>query len=87
MVSKLSRYEFERNRHRHLTDIELEKMLQKRGTNYDKMMHHHNLHKMFEKRFIDTLRDMGIEVKVVNRYNIVFIVNYLIDFDNLFVKL
>lgn len=68
VVSKLSRYEFERNRHRHLTDIELEKMLQKRGTNYDKMMHHHNLHKMFEKRFIDTLRDMGIEVKVVNRY-------------------
>lgn len=67
MVSKLSRYEFERNRQRHLNGKELELMLQKRGSDYEKMMHHHNLHKMFEGRFIDTLKEMGIEVRVVNR--------------------
>ncbi|GLV39633.1 uncharacterized protein CBL_08300 [Carabus blaptoides fortunei] len=68
VVSKLSRYEFERNRQRHLNGKELEAMLQKRGSDYEKMMHYHNLHKMFEGRFIDTLKDMGVEVRVVNRY-------------------
>lgn len=67
VVSKLSRYEFERHRHGKLSRNELEHLLRNRGTNYEKLLHYHHLHKSFEQKVADTLRSLEIEVRVVNR--------------------
>nr|CAH7721235.1 unnamed protein product [Callosobruchus chinensis] len=67
VVSKFSKYEFERKKHKHLNDKELEKLLRKRGTNFDKLVHFHNIHKRFEERLTYTLREMGINVEVENK--------------------
>nr|CAI5864513.1 unnamed protein product [Callosobruchus analis] len=67
VVSKFSKYEFERKKHKHLNDKELEKLLRKRGTNFDKLVHFHNIHKRFEERLTYTLREMGIKVEVENK--------------------
>lgn len=67
VVSKLSRYEFEKNRYKDLTDSELERKIRERGTDYDKLMHHHNLHKDFELKVVEAMQSIGIEVRIVNR--------------------
>lgn len=67
VVSKLSRYEYEKYRYKNLTDSELERKIRERGTDYDKLMHHHNLHKDFELKVVEAMESMGIEVRVVNR--------------------
>ncbi|CAH1117127.1 unnamed protein product [Phaedon cochleariae] len=69
VVSKLSRYEYERKKHEELTDQEFEKLLRNRGTDLVKLLHFHNLHKKFEEKVSNTLMSMGIDVKVVNRFN------------------
>lgn len=67
LVSKLSRYEYEKLRHNNLNEQDLEKELRNRGTDFEKMLHHHNLHKKFESNVINTFRKMGMDVEVVNR--------------------
>ncbi|XP_074035811.1 NAD kinase 2, mitochondrial isoform X4 [Leptinotarsa decemlineata] len=69
VVSKLSRYEYERNKHKNLTDKELQIHLRKRGTDVEKLIHFYDLQKKFEDNVANTLRDMGIDVEVVNRLN------------------
>ena len=43
---KVSRYEFEKLRHEHLTEEQLEQELTARGSNYAAVRHHHNIHKV-----------------------------------------
>ena len=68
IVTKYSNYLFERNRNRHLNDNEFEEKIKKRGSDYDKLIYYHELHKEFETNVCNTLTNMGIEVKVENRY-------------------
>lgn len=68
VVSKLSRYEYERKKHKHLNDNEFVRELTSRGTDFDRLIHFHKLHKQFETNVVDTFTNMGINVQVVNRY-------------------
>lgn len=69
VVSKLSRYEFERYRHPDLSEQELEKLLRRRGSDYDTLVYHHQLHKGCEDVVVAALRDAGAETRVVNRFD------------------
>lgn len=68
LVSKLSRYDFERYRHVDLSEHELETALRKRGADYDSLIKNHKLHKEFEQNVKKAFEDAGIEARVVNRY-------------------
>ncbi|XP_052120511.1 uncharacterized protein LOC127748917 [Frankliniella occidentalis] len=67
LVSKLSRYDFERCRHVDLSESELESVLRKRGADYDSLIKNHKLHKEFEQNVKKAFEDAGIEARVVNR--------------------
>lgn len=67
LVSKLSRYDFERCRHVDLSESELETALRKRGADYDSLIKNHKLHKEFEQNVKKAFEDAGIEARVVNR--------------------
>ncbi|KAF2881591.1 hypothetical protein ILUMI_24583 [Ignelater luminosus] len=69
VVSKLSIYEFERSRHNNLSDVQFEKVLRNRGSDFDKMLYHYQLHKCFESAIVNNFTKAGIDVKVVNRIN------------------
>lgn len=69
LVSKLSRYDFERCRHVDLTESELEVALRKRGADYDSLIKNHKLHKEFEQNVKKAFEDAGIEARVVNRFD------------------
>lgn len=70
LVTKLTRYEFEKIRHSELNDVELEEKIRCRGTDYDALLYYHHLHKKVERDVVDCLREKGVEVKVVNRLTI-----------------
>lgn len=70
IVTKLTRYEFEKIRHSELNDLELEEKIKCRGTDFEAMMHYHHLHKTLEHRVVDCFRKLDVEVKVVNRLTI-----------------
>jgi NAD+ kinase len=70
VVTKLTRYEFEQIRHPDLNNTELEEKIRCRGTDFDALMHYHNLHKTTEKKVVDCFRKLDVEVKVVNRLTI-----------------
>ncbi|CAG9858331.1 unnamed protein product [Phyllotreta striolata] len=70
IVSKLSRYESEKRIYSNCSEHELEKILRKRGTNYEKLVSFHELHRNFENNLTETLNRFGTEVEVVNRYNL-----------------
>lgn len=70
IVTKLTRYEFEKIRHSELDDLELEDKIRCRGTDFDALMHYHNLHKNVERNVVKCFRELGVEVKVVNRLTI-----------------
>lgn len=67
IVTKLSRYEFEQHKNPKLTNVQLEKILRDRGTDYDLWQHYHKIHKDFEKKVANSFREFGIDVKLVNR--------------------
>lgn len=67
IVSKVTRYEYERNSHEKLSSSDLEKLLRKRGTDYESMLRSHNTQKQFERNVADTLSSMGFEVKMASR--------------------
>lgn len=67
IFTKLSRYSYEKKKHRHLSEKELEIHLKKRGTDFEKLVHHYDLHKKFEDMVATTLTNMGVNIEVVNR--------------------
>ncbi|KAG5889051.1 hypothetical protein JTB14_000961 [Gonioctena quinquepunctata] len=69
VVSKLSRYQYEKHKYKKFTDKELQTYLRKRGTDVDKLIYFYDLHKKFEETVANTLRNMGIDVDVVNRFD------------------
>lgn len=67
IVTKLSRYEFEQLRHPHLNPTQLEETLRNRGTDFDALIHRHNVNKDFERMIVRSFRDVGCQVKLANR--------------------
>lgn len=67
IISKLSRYEFEKKKHKNLNERELQQLLKNRGTDFERLIHFHNIHKSFEENVVSTLKNMGIDVEVANR--------------------
>ena len=66
LLTKVSRYEFERLRHESLTEAQLEHELTARGSNYIAIKHHHNIHKSLELSVVEALERAGIETKAVS---------------------
>lgn len=70
LISKLTRYEFERYRYPELSDTELETKIRDRGTDYDTLTYYYNLHKKFEQKVAKSFQDLGVEIDIVNRTTI-----------------
>lgn len=70
VVSKLTRFEFEKIRDEQLSEESLEQKIRDRGTDYDAIRYYHHLHKDVEEKVVQSFRAHGIEVKVVNRITI-----------------
>lgn len=70
IVTKLTRYEFEKIRASEMNAVELEDHIRQRGTDFDALMRYHHLHKTTEHKVIDAFRKQGVEVKIVNRLTI-----------------
>ncbi|XP_066143092.1 NAD kinase 2, mitochondrial isoform X2 [Euwallacea fornicatus] len=68
VVSKLSRFEYEKKKFKNLTDKEMLDKLRRRGTDVEKLIRYHDLHKKFEDNVVNTLKNMGVAFKVVDRY-------------------
>jgi NAD+ kinase len=67
LVSKMTRYELERQRYPDLSMSKLEATLRKQCFDYDVLLEHHTLHKEFEHRVRTVLNDCEIETRTVNR--------------------
>lgn len=67
VVSKFSRYEYEKVKHKNLSETQFHEMLRKRGSDVEKMLHYHNVHKDFENKLVVTLRNLGVEVDTANK--------------------
>lgn len=46
ILTKLSRYDFEKQKHHQLNEIELRQALTARGSDYHMLRHRHNMHKV-----------------------------------------
>lgn len=68
VVSKLSRFDFEKKKYKNLTDKNVLEILRGKGVDVEKMIRFHDLHKKFEENVVNTFKNLGICVKVVNRY-------------------
>jgi len=68
ILTKVSRYEFEKVRHEQLTEKQLEEELTARGSNYAAVKHHHNIHKALEVAVAQTLENAGVETRTVKRF-------------------
>lgn len=68
VLTKVSRYEFEKLRHEHLSEKQLEEELVRRGSNYSLVRNHHNVHKAVEIEVVKALEAAGIETKTVKRF-------------------
>lgn len=69
ILTKLSRYDFEKRRHPELTERELEKSLRSRGSDYNMLLYHHYIHKGVENTVNSVFTAAGIETKVVYRFD------------------
>lgn len=69
VLTKLSRYEFEKLRHKNLDEAQLEDTLRKRGSDYNMLLYHHTLHKNCEAMVKNILEKKNIETKVVTRFD------------------
>ncbi|XP_076340024.1 NAD kinase 2, mitochondrial-like isoform X1 [Tachypleus tridentatus] len=68
ILTKFSRYEYEKRRHPDLSEEELIKNLEERGSDYQSLLHHHHIHTKNKDLVVETLRQHGIETSVVNRF-------------------
>ncbi|KAG8191209.1 hypothetical protein JTE90_021946 [Oedothorax gibbosus] len=69
ILTKFSRYEFEKKTHADLSEAELVKNLTERGSDYDNLLQHHEIHTVNRENVVKTLKENDIETKVVNRFD------------------
>ncbi|XP_026742412.1 NAD kinase 2, mitochondrial [Trichoplusia ni] len=67
IVSKVTRYEYERHSHDNISDAELERVLRERGSDYETMVNIHKRQKAFEETVAKSLREMGHQVEMASR--------------------
>jgi len=67
ILTKVSRYEYEKQRHEHLSEKELEDALTTRGSDYATIRYHHNIHKTLELEVARELEAAGVETRTVKR--------------------
>ena len=63
IVTKVSRYEFERSKFSELSESDFENLLTKRGSDYTMVKYHHNIHKSAEEKITHALEARGVETK------------------------
>ncbi|KAL1513999.1 hypothetical protein ABEB36_003330 [Hypothenemus hampei] len=68
VVSKLSRFEYEKKKFKNKDEKEILDNLKQKGADVKMMIRYHDLHKKFEENVLNTFINLGIRVKVVNRY-------------------
>lgn len=68
VLTKVSRYEFEKLQHEKLSESQLEEMLTKRGSDYSMIRYHHNIHKTLEREVLRALQSRGLETRTVKRF-------------------
>ncbi|CAG0896344.1 unnamed protein product [Cyprideis torosa] len=68
ILTKLTRYEFEKRRHPDLSETELRQRLTERGSDFDMMLQRHLIHKNCEKMLQDALQRHGVETRLVYRF-------------------
>ncbi|KAG0725099.1 NAD kinase 2, mitochondrial [Chionoecetes opilio] len=69
ILTKLSRYEYEKRRHPELTEKQLEKCLSLRGSDYNNLLYHHYIHKGVENTVNSTFAAAGIQTRVIYRFD------------------
>ncbi|XP_073400044.1 NAD kinase 2, mitochondrial isoform X2 [Dendrobates tinctorius] len=69
LVTKTSRYEFEQQRYRSsgLSEDELRELLALKGSSYNGLLQRHNIHSENVEHVVQSLRNEGIDVRVVRR--------------------
>lgn len=69
VVTKTTRYEFEQQRYRYagLSEGELRELLALKGSSYNGLLHRHNIHSENVEKIVHSLRNEGIEVRLVKR--------------------
>ncbi|OWR41252.1 hypothetical protein KGM_210574 [Danaus plexippus plexippus] len=67
IVSKVTRYEYERHMHDNIADSDLEVILRKRGSDFDSMIETHRQQKAFEENVASSLKSMGLQVEMASR--------------------
>lgn len=56
-----------RHTHEDISDTELERILRKRGSDFDAMLQNHKAQKAFEEGVAKSFKDMGIKVEMASR--------------------
>jgi NAD+ kinase len=69
VLSKISRYDFEKLLNPHLNESELADNLKARGTNIDGLRLRHNVHKECTNLVVHAFQSRGIETRVVDRFS------------------
>jgi len=67
ILSKLSRYEYEKIQKPKLSETELKTALTERGSNYDDLLAMHLINKKVQDTVTKTLNNLKIEYKIINR--------------------
>uniref|UniRef100_A0A8C6QY27 NAD kinase 2, mitochondrial n=1 Tax=Nannospalax galili TaxID=1026970 RepID=A0A8C6QY27_NANGA len=69
VVAKTTRYEFEQQRYRYaeLSEEDLKQLLALKGSSYTGLLERHRIHTKNVEHIIDSLRNEGIEVRLVKR--------------------
>ncbi|KAM9099914.1 NAD kinase 2, mitochondrial isoform X4 [Sarcophilus harrisii] len=69
VVAKTTRYEFEQQRYRYaeLSEDDLKQLLALKGSSYNGLLERHHIHTRNVEHILDSLRNEGIEVRLVKR--------------------
>uniref|UniRef100_A0A2K5RSK5 NAD kinase 2, mitochondrial n=1 Tax=Cebus imitator TaxID=2715852 RepID=A0A2K5RSK5_CEBIM len=69
VVAKTTRYEFEQQRYRYaeLSEEDLKQLLALKGSSYNGLLERHHIHTKNVEHIVDSLRNEGIEVRLVKR--------------------
>uniref|UniRef100_A0A8C8YQS9 NAD kinase 2, mitochondrial n=1 Tax=Prolemur simus TaxID=1328070 RepID=A0A8C8YQS9_PROSS len=69
VVAKTTRYEFEQQRYRYaeLSEEDLKQLLALKGSSYSGLLERHHIHTKNVEHIVDSLRNEGIEVRLVKR--------------------
>jgi hypothetical protein len=66
ILSKRTRYELEKLQKPGISDERMEKILRKRGSDFDTLIKHHHIHKDYHDRLVQAFKENNIEVHSVH---------------------